>query len=232
MGNIICEKTENIFYMWFPLPGHNFLTSTKFKFQEDAKLIDMSWLNVEYYNGYEFNDHHITTLSYYYVILPFLNLYIDFGYNIDDFTIVPKFEYDRGKVHTTSYLKPKEDLRFTLSIDGNIMEGDFDILHNMETDWGDEGPGATTSYHKLYRGTHQCSSITNPRGKGSIIISGDSMFAPMIPVLACYFNTVTMLDNRTGVSHKEYYEGKVFDYVILEFWEGHTPEKVLQENLI
>jgi hypothetical protein len=58
------------------------------------------------------------------------------------------------------------------------------------------------------------------------------MFAPMIPVLACYFNTVTMLDNRTGVSHKEYYEGKVFDYVILEFWEGHTPEKVLQENLI
>lgn len=232
-NQILCKKTENIFYVWFPSPGHNFFTSTKYKFPEGSNLIDMSWLNVEYYNGFGLNDHHITSLSYYYIVLPFLDMHLHFGYNINDFNVMPDFQLDNGKVYTTSYLKPKEDLRFTLSIDGNTVseDGGFDTLHNMETDWGDEGPGAVTKYHKLYRGTHQCSSITNPRGKNSIIISGDSMFAPMVPVLACYFNNVTMLDNRTGISHKDYYDGKIFDYAIMEFWEGTAPEKVTEENL-
>ena len=233
-GQLLCASSSNIYYIWFPLPGHNFFTSTKYKFPEENTLIDMSWLNVEYYNGFELNDHHITTLSYYFIVLPFLDKFLKFGYDINDFDLVPTFEYNSGKAHTVSYLTPKEDLRFTLSIDGKTVseEGGFNTLHNMETDWGDEGPGATTKYHKLYRGTHQCSSITNPRGRGSIIISGDSMLAPVIPILACYFNVVTYLDNRTDISHKEYYDGKIFDYVILEFWEGNPPGKVTEDNLI
>lgn len=232
-NQILCKSNDNIFYLWFPLPGHNFFTSTKYSFPKEYTLVDMSWLNVEYYNGYELNDHHITTLSYYYIVLPFLDKYLNFGYDINDFTLTPEFEYNNGKAHTLSYLVPKEDLRFTLSIDGKVVseDGDFSTLHSIKEDWGDAGPGATTKYHKLYRGTHRCSSITNPRGKGSIIISGDSMSAPMVPILACYFNTVTMLDNRTDISHKEYYEGKIFDYVMLEYWEGNSPDKVSTTNL-
>lgn len=39
------------------------------------------------------------------------------------------------------------------------------------------------------------------------------------------------MDNRDKKSHKEYYEGKTFDEILLCFFDGSTYKKVLEENL-
>ena len=58
------------------------------------------------------------------------------------------------------------------------------------------------------------------------------MSIPLIPILCCYFKEVVFMDNRDGISHCEYYENVVFDYVIIQLWEGHPIEKPLGINLI
>jgi hypothetical protein len=238
MGKIICKTNENIFQMRFVMPGQNYRSNSRFVFGNDSTLIDMSWLNVDYYPGYSLNEHHITTDSYYGVVLPFISLYIkDFAFKRSDFRLETNVIRENGKIEDISYLVPLDDsLRFTMSKDGNdlFLSETFESLHFLKTDWCDESTGADSEYHKLFRGSHSCCRVVNeslPDGK-SIIITGDSMVIPWMPILCCYFREVVLLDNRDGKSHTEYYEGKEFDYVVVQFWEGRDAKKPLSENLI
>ena len=57
---------------------------------------------------------------------------------------------------------------------------------------------------------------------------------PVIPILACYYREVVFMDNRLGddaISNKTYYEGKVFDKVIISCSENNPPLKYLGWNL-
>ena len=64
-------------------------------------------------------------------------------------------------------------------------------------------------------------------------MSGDSYMIPVIPIFACYFHEVVSLDNRYGsdISNAAYYEGKIFDKVIVSCSENNPPQKYLQWNL-
>ena len=233
---VLCKTNDNIFYMRFVKPGQTYKSLSSFDLT-GKNTIDISWLNVDYYNGYPLNEHHITTASYYNVILPFLKLYIkDFHFDINDFELVPHIVELNYNLFDVSYLKPKKEFKFSMSKNGQELftNGDFQSLHYMEDTFGDQLGDELTDYHKLYRGSHCCSRVINETidNKLSIFISGDSMSIPMIPILACYFKEVILMDNRDSVSHADYYKNKIFDYVIIQLWEDHNISKPLSLNLM
>ena len=235
MAQVIAKTNDNIYWLRFPKPGQNLFSSSIFNL-EGKKVIDIRWLNNVFYNGWKEeinnNEHHILSECYYYMILPFISLYIkSFPFNINDFELVKC--YTEEKKYNVSYLVPKnKDLRFSVEVNGEVKteDGDFNCLHCMNGGNSFEG---SSEYHNLFVGTHQCSIIKNKtiNNDKTIFITGDSMMVPAIPIFACYYKEVVFMDNRSDKSFKHYYEGKVFDEVIVQLWEGHTIDKPLGENL-
>ena len=133
-------------------------------------------------------------------------------------------------------------MKFSLDINGiKIGEHlDFSEIQNVEIHNDKEAFVSYTGslvpthseYHRLFRGAHACCVIINENidNENSIFISGDSMMIPLIPIFACYYKEVVYMDNRDGKSHKEYFEGKTFDELLLCF-SPHN-DKVLGVNLL
>lgn len=243
MAKVVCKNAKEIWYLYFGAIGSTIFTTPKFDFSSvREQLIDLRVLNVNRYDGFKDNDHHITTECYYRIILPYLNFFIKtFKFNYDDFEMVPYFTKDRK--FNCSYLKPKNNTyKFNISINGITLckDGGFDALHNAKRMHRDKGNvfekmgWSISEYHRLFRGSHSCCRIINETidNDKSIFVSGDSMMIPIIPILCCYFKEVVYMDNRDGKSHKDYYEGKYFDSVILQFYDGNTANKVIETNLM
>lgn len=237
MSKLICKKSENIFYLRFVKPGQNFKSTSEFDLS-GKNIIDLSWLNLEFYNGYKLNDHHITTESFYNVVIPFINLFIhDFKYNINDFNKIQHIIMYNNKAFDISYFVPKNNsFLFTMNKNGiQLFENKpFEYLHYFSGNFDEELTSEATEYHKCFRGYHSCCDIINETidNDKTILITGDSMTIPLIPLLCCYFKEVVYMDNRDFISHKNYYENKLFDYVIVQLWEGHPITKPLSINLI
>lgn len=229
MAKVLAKTSNNIYWLRFPKPGQTCFSTSEFDLT-GKKVIDIAWLNNKFYEGWKNNDHHIMTKCFYKMILPFISLYIkSFSFNIDDFEIVEHF-VEKEK-YDVKYLIPKnENLRFTLEINGEkvVENGYFDDLHCIGKDYKD-----FTDYHKVFIGTHSCCILRNETidNNKTIFITGDSMIIPAIPIFACYYKEVVFMDNRTNQSFKHYYEGKVFDEVIVQLWEGHPLLKPLGINL-
>lgn len=237
MSQVLCKTEENIYWLKFVKNGQNFKSTSSFDLC-GKKVIDTCWLCSEYYNGYPSNEHHLTTDFYYNVLLPFIKLYIeDFNFNINDFCKVNRITKINGRIYDMSYIEPKDkSMLFTMSKNGvDLFENKpFSYLHYCDGNFDDELPDDVTEYHKIFRGFHSCCKITNNviSNNKTIFVTGDSMSIPLIPILCCYFKEVVYMDNRDGISHKEYYEGKVFDDVVIQLWEGHPIYKPLELNLI
>ena len=148
MPKVLCKTSDNIYWMRFLKPGQTVFSCSNFDLS-NKNVIDIGWLNVKFYDGWSTNEHHITTKSYYKMILPFMSLYMDnFKFNIDDFDLV-KYYTDDG--FDVSYLVPKNtDLKFTIDRNGVLLSehGDFSSLINMEKLW-EEPPckDCKTTYH-------------------------------------------------------------------------------------
>ena len=238
MASVVCKDTNEIFYVLFGNPYSSVFSRTKFKLKEATikngcgRFIDTRMLDLAYYDGWRDNEHHITTKSYYHVICPFFSYFVKtFKFNPDDFVEVPFYSADFK--YDVSYLKPKQDYRFTMNMNGeNIGSGlTFDEITNVN--WVNEEAKYLTEYHRLFRGAHSCCVITNDTidNDNSIFVSGDSMMLPLIPIFCCYYKEVVYMDNRDGKSHKDYYEGKKFDEILLCFFEQQANNKVLGINL-
>ena len=239
MAKVICKTTDEIWYLHFGRPATDVFSCSPFNFSKvGEQLIDIRALNVKRYNGFYANEHHITTDSYYHIILPYINLHTKvFKFKYDDFELVKNFTSDMK--HDVSYLKPKNDThRFTISINGKTVARHvkFDALHNEKRIHKDNvSADSSSEYHRLFRGSHACNRIINETidNDKKIFISGDSMCIPIIPILCCYFKEVVYMDNRDGKSHKDYYEGKTFDTVWLAFYDaGGTANRYLETNLM
>ena len=134
-------------------------------------------------------------------------------------------------------------MKFTMEINGHKIGEhlSFDNITNMKTVHKDtkaykgykEVDATPTDYHHLYRGAHACSRVINETidNDRKIFVSGDSMMIPAIPILCCYYKEVVYMDNRDGVSHKDYFENDVFDEVLLCFYERSDINKVIGVNL-
>jgi hypothetical protein len=156
---------------------------------------------------------------------------LKFPYKRSDFNL-HKYEEDDM---ICSFLWPKNEMKWTVSIDQEITaehEG-FECLTNIDRKY----PGDTGSaYHRIFCASHRSCDIINesiPDGQ-SIFISGDSYMIPVIPILACYYHEVVSMDNRfqgIGISNVPYYDGKVFDNVLIACSESNPPAKYLGWNL-
>jgi len=247
MASVIC-KDNSIFYILFGRQHSSVYSRSKFNLRSSVEkngrgtFIDTRMLDLEYYDGWEANEHHITTKSHYNILAPFFSYILKtFNFNPRDFVIVPYFTKDFKQ--DVTYLKPRKRGHYTMSIN-SVEIGkhlSFDEIQNITQHADAEAFKACTDelpiyseYHRLYRGAHACSRVINEDIKEdtSIFISGDSMMIPLIPIFCYYYKEVVFMDNRDGNSHKEYFEDKTFDEVLLCFFEDSSENKVLGINLL
>lgn len=147
--------------------------------------------DVERYKKFPGNEHHWTTGFAWRTILP--KIMADLGvreFNPEDFVLKKNFE----KSANVSYHCPKRQYRF--------------LFRNMEGNYSRSGYSETlrclakkrSKYHELYAGQHCVSYVKNKDSSSGrrLMINCDSMAIPLIPVLACYFDEVMAIDNRSG----------------------------------
>ena len=193
-------------------------------------LLDMRQFRFKYYKQNLANIHHVTLDSYIRIVYPYLAKALGFPYDRNDFDL---HEY-KGDDMDCSFLWPKKDMLWTVDINQKRTaehEG-FECLTNLDSKY----PGCTGStYHRIFCSSHVSCDIINeslPEG-GSIAVTGDSYMIPIIPILSCYYRDVVFLDNRfdIDVSNKPYYEGKIFDRVLVSCSENNPFEKYVGWNL-
>ena len=137
--------------------------------------------------------YHFTPHYHINYVLPLLAKVLDFNFDLNDFDYTERIL--RGA--DLSYLKPKVDYDFEVTrFRGNkVMRVKYDGLNRVsENNW------PLYAYRFQYLYPHDCSSVKNLNlntGR-KLIISSDSQMIPDIPVLACYFDEVWYMDNRTG----------------------------------
>lgn len=157
MAKVVCKNKENIFYILYGNPYSSVYRRSAFNSLKDTaktnggKFIDTRMLDLDYYDGWLDNEHHITTKSNYYIIAPFYSLCLkNFKFDLDDFCEVPYYTADFKR--DVSYLKPKKDYRFTMSINSKDVGSGltFDQIQNVEHVY----PEAAfySEYHRLFRG--------------------------------------------------------------------------------
>ncbi len=241
-ANVLCRDSKRVWCVYFGAPYKTVFNVSKYNLSK-VRLIDIRALNVEYYRGFEKNEHHITTESYYKLILPYLSLHMfTFKFNINDFKMVDYFTKD--KRHNCSYLKPLKKMKFTMYINGKMVaeHGNFESITRTKTKWDDSelykyyAPGnipADSEYHNLLRGSHACCRIINETVDNNLklLVSGDSMMIPTIPIFASYYKEVVYMDNRDNKSHREYVEDVIFDEVLFCPYEDSQFNKVTEINL-
>lgn len=118
---------------------------------------------------------------------------------------------DRGDFSYHNFSKQLQ-LTFTDHVKHTSIQGSFDILRAPNTsEYG-------TRYHQLYRAAHSISTITNHTCNNNkyLLVNGDSMTIPIIPLLVPYFSTIVMLDNRDKPAIPNLIDfDKITDYVAM-----------------
>lgn len=240
MSQVTCKTASGIYYMLWGGKQHDIWTKSLHDDHIDwvnmtydgSRLLDMRQFQFFYYKRSLPNLHHVMLSSYIRIVYPYLADIWGFPYKRSDFDLYKYVEDDMD----CSFLWPKEEMKWTVSIDQQITaehEG-FECLTNLEKKYpGDKG----SAYHRIFCSSHTSCRIVNeslPEEGESIFISGDSYMIPVVPILACYYKEVVFMDNRLGddaISNKSYYEGKVFDRVIISCSENNPPLKYLGWNL-
>ena len=144
----------------------------------------------ERYSADNKNTHHWTTAYVWNKVLPLIDNDFSLGieyskyYKVDNKTELGDF----------SYHNYDDDIQYQfINYNTNvILNGNKDIIrmNANENAWSD--------YHRLYRGAHSISSIEHIHktiGRQLVII-GDSMSVPIIPLLAPHFDKIICVDAR------------------------------------
>ena len=173
-------------------------------------------------SSYDYNRHHFIPKYYYDIVLPMLSKLLDFPYSKEDFILHDNVvTYENGDVIDFSYFTPvNKDMDFSLKyfqlncVEGGKLyanykeeNGKFDIISPVEKVLNEEllerlNGAAFSFYHRLFAGAHNCVRVDNKslsNGK-KLIMSTDSHSIPIAPILACYFETIVVLDNRNYIN--------------------------------
>ena len=193
----------------------------------------------EFMLSWKHNESHLTTRCHYNYILPELSKLLNFDYNKDDFQLVKKF--DNTNTYDLSYFVPKNDKKFRIHYSGKDKIGNYNELigythYRMSKKYFYENTsfvGMNPDYHLLFFAPHQCCIIKNlceSNGR-KLLISGDSQFIPIVPILAYYFQEVVYLDKRVGDYKEEYFDIDVNDYDILYAMSKYPLDKYEISNI-
>ena len=150
----------------------------------------------ERYVNDEKNRHHWTSKYVWDKVVPAVAKDYDIPFVRDDYAV---HEY-KTKLGDFSHhkFKTKHSITFTDIENGKTLHGTSDILRVKPNEpmWSD--------YHRLFRGAHRISTIINHDVHSGrvLLINGDSMTVPLIPILANYFDKIIALDNRSKFNKK------------------------------
>ena len=152
---------------------------------------------------------------------------IGFGYKPDDFKIIPCFSNDG--LSNVSYSFPLNDnkrFQVTLLRNGTVCNGMANVLRTFDNLLPHDN---LTNYHKLFVATHDICRIVNLNDTGNgrkLIVVGDSMSTPYMPILSWYYNETVFIDARDYAKDKSKYalrtsdwlDTTVFDDAIIQFF--------------
>ena len=151
-------------------------------------FIDLQDIDYPVYSTLPANKHHWTYDYVYKTMIPLICSDYNIPYRSNDFT---KHEYF---IHNSnlSYLQYAGDYTFSLTsyTSNEHATGHHDIFIS---------PSSKVTYHRVFRYAHQVARIDNKslhNGK-RLLLNCDSMSVPIIPILACYYQSILVLDNRT-----------------------------------
>lgn len=238
MADVVCKTPNDISFLLWGGKQYDVWTKSIHDSHIDYinntydgyRLYDMRQFNFLYYKRSIINLHHVILPCYIRIVYPYLSDILKFPYKRSDFDLYP---YNQEEMEC-SFLWPKKEMEWTVNINQQPMaehEG-FRCLTNIDKKYlGD----TSSPYHRIFCSSHKCCRIINeslPNGK-SILVSGDSYMIPVIPILACYYHEVVSMDNRQvdPISNASYYEGKVFDQVVIACSECSPLEKYTGWNL-
>lgn len=187
------------------------------------------------YVGYSLNEHHWKTEYVFNVFLPKILKDLNIDFNKDDFIKINNF--NENNKHDLSFLMPKYDKvvifrDFQRNIKKSLNISELVVGHDEHF----ESPlGEMTYYHRLYRGAHSCSEIINNDSatQKTLILNGDSMAIPLIPILSYYYKRILYIDNRKTIDIKnviQEYINLKSDYVILMIDDG-SQERRIKRNM-
>ncbi|MCQ2124268.1 MAG: hypothetical protein MJZ25_08820 [Fibrobacter sp.] len=153
--------------------------------------LDIGLAENMFYDGYELNQHHIKTKVYWDVIIPQIFDFVDMHFSPDEYKLIPY--YDESGQFDLSYHNPISSGKFTwYDIDFKRHTGDFSTLRDIAN------KKSITRYHSLSSASHSCAYIVNHNFKYdlNVLLLCDSMFIPIIPILANCCHRLTVCDNR------------------------------------
>lgn len=168
------------------------------------------------------NKHHWTSKYVWEKIIPILEKDYNFQINKNEYkfierkTLLGDFSYHLNTKNKFTYVDIENNIKLT---------GDASILRvkSDEPMWSD--------YHRLYRGAHRISYIINHSCNNGrvLLINGDSMTVPVIPIIANYFSKVICLDNRSKFDKKIpnlINWNEITDYMAMFTTIGYTQKKL------
>lgn len=183
------------------------------------------------YVGYKGNFHHPKTSFVWNKIFP--RFAQDFKLNL-----VPR------RFSKSNYCDPSG--KYDLSFHTPITNGEF-IIQELGTDKILKGKhedvlrsvtnknmyGGYTEYHSLFKLYHRCAKIDNLTSTSgrTLLLNVDSTSIPLIPLAACFFRTVYILDNRAGGENLKYIPlDTVTDYCAIGLTRNWCYDKIFHSN--
>lgn len=164
----------------------------------------------ERYSTDKINAHHWTTSYVWNNILPMIDTDFSIGIDYKKYYLVDN-NTDLGDFSYHDYYN-SIDYKFINFNANTVLVGQQDIIrmNSNESAW--------STYHRLYRGAHSISSIEhiNKTIGRQLLIIGDSMTVPVIPLIAPYFDKIICLDARSGKIFKKLFEwNKITDVMCM-----------------
>lgn len=148
------------------------------------------------YTNYNLNNHHLTTIFHYQVLLPQYIKMLGITDNIYDCNIIPFNESGNEVLILVPATSGQFHVEISDSKNTEAFDGDYTVLLNHDNK---SKLGCTNShYHKLFVGAHVNTHIWNKTidTNRKLLIIGDSHFIPVTPILATYFKETVVIDPR------------------------------------
>lgn len=143
------------------------------------------------------NAHHWTTDWVWHNMIPQLSNTFRLGIDQTRFKVIEQ-QTEHGDF---SYHEYSTHLRYEYKgiRDKSLLTGNQSILR-LPPEFS-----PASSYHRLYRGFHQCSVINNlsTSSTKTLLIFGDSMTIPIIPILATAYKKIVSVDNRYNYNWRD-----------------------------
>lgn len=186
--------------------------------------IDLPNVNGMFMTSYHVNEHHIYPSIYWSTYISQICEFLGLPHKPSHFRKCKYFSED-GKTDLSYHdLISCSPDTFTVKYIGE--DGKLNTSHSLRNIA--RNLPSKTNYHRLFIGAHTCGYITNKYATTDeqLLISCDSMFIPVIPIIAHYCKSIMFVDNRSNQEYiSKYINGHTFTkFIISRLYNHMFPE--------